>query len=724
MGVTRSLQALGAVNQRDGFDCPGCAWPDPDDRRSMVEFCENGAKAVAEEAMRATIGREFFAKHSVTALRGKTDFWLGQQGRLSEPLICRAGDDYYRPVEWTEAFDLIGAKLKGLDSPEEAAFYTSGRTSNEAAFLYQAFVRLFGTNNLPDCSNLCHESSGAALNATIGIGKGTVKLDDFNHANLILVTGQNPGTNHPRMLTALQEARRKGAKIVSINPLNEVGLARFGHPQEVAAWFGAGTSLAELHIPVRINGDIALFRAIGARLVKSDDTALLDREFIKKSTAGWQELRAHLLEQDEVGLLAAAGVANEDFEKLMGLICTSRATIVTWAMGLTQHENAVATITEIVNFLLMTGNFGKAGAGACPVRGHSNVQGDRTMGIWERPSEAFLDNLKTGLGFDPPRHHGVDVVGAIAGLENGALKVFVSMGGNFLNASPDTQRTARAIARADLSVHVSTKLNRSHLHSGATSLILPCLARSERDKGAVGNRFVTVENSMGVVHRSEGKLRPCSPHVRSEPWIVCELAKATLAPARRVLDWSRLSEDYDAIRELIAKTLPAFANFNTRVRSDIPFYLPNPVRDERAFPTPDRKAHFSVNQQLPVMPAKDELVLMTVRSHDQYNTTIYGLDDRYRGIRGGRKVVFLNLDDITDMGFQADEWVDLVSNYNGQERSVDGFRIVPYAIPRRCAAAYFPEANDLVPLEEFAEGSRTPISKSVIIILRKRNLGN
>lgn len=723
MGVMRAAESLLKVNQKGGFDCPGCAWPDPDDRRSMVEFCENGAKAVAEEATRKVIGREFFSEWSIDALLRQSDIWLGQQGRLGEPLVRFDGKDHYEAVSWEKAFELIAAELNNLTHPDAAAFYTSGRTSNEAAFLYQLFVRMFGTNNLPDCSNMCHESSGYALTETIGVGKGTVTLDDFAATDLIIVVGQNPGTNHPRMLATLQAAKRRGCQILSINPLKEVGLERFGHPQELGGWIGRGGALADHHLPLRINGDVALLQAFAKSLLDKNSPTI-DRSFIEEKTSGFEPWRRSLETKDVALLLQEAGLSAEQFAPALAMVKGASKIIVTWAMGLTQHKNAVGNIREIVNLLLLTGNIGKKGAGVCPVRGHSNVQGDRTMGICERPSESFLDNLERVFAFSAPRRHGVDVVGAIEGMKTGAIQAFVGLGGNFLSASPDSDATADALSKCNITVHVSTKLNRSHLRPGKLSFILPALARSDIDQQKMGEQFVTVENSMGIVHSSRGNLRPVSAQMRSEPWIVAQLAKATLSNEDKFQeqarpDWSVLADDYDGIRNLIAETIPGFVNFNERVRQPAGFYLPNPVRDHCVFQTKTGKANFSINQTSDIRLNEDELMMMTIRSHDQYNTTIYGLDDRYRGISGGRRVVFICEKDMLKLGFEAGETIDLTSHYNNKIRRAEGFRIVPYAIPPGCIATYFPEANSLVPTEQVAEGSRTPISKSVVVRLEK-----
>jgi molybdopterin-dependent oxidoreductase alpha subunit len=725
MGVARSLQTLMQVNQKDGFDCPGCAWPDPDNERSVVEFCENGAKAVADEATTKRIGPEFFRQRSVAELSQQSDHWLGKQGRLAEPMVLRPGSAHYEAISWADAFALIGQELNALNSPDEALFYTSGRTSNEAAFLYQLFVRLYGTNNLPDCSNMCHESSGTGLMETLGTGKGTVTLDDFERAEAIFVIGQNPGTNHPRMLTALQQAARRGCQIVHINPLPESGLQRFKHPQEVAGILGKGTLLTTLYLQVRINGDVALLKGIMKAMLAMEEARpgqVFDHAFIREQTAGYDALIESLRQADWAEIIEASGIAREQIEQAARIAVESRATIACWAMGLTQHKNGVANIQEVVNLLLLRGMMGKPGAGACPVRGHSNVQGDRTMGIFERPSDAFLDRLGQAVGFEPPRHHGHDTVHAIKAMATGQAHVFIGMGGNFLSATPDTAYTAEALQRCRLTVHVSTKLNRAHLITGQTALILPCLGRTERDMQAAGPQFVSVENSMSVVHASVGKLEPASTHLLSEPAIVAGMAKATLGE-RSPVDWDGLIGDYDRIRELIAQVVPGFGDFNRRVREPGGFYLPNAPR-ERQFNTVDGKAHFTVHPIPQHELAPGHLLMMTIRSHDQYNTTVYGLHDRYRGIHDGRRVVFLHPDDIRELGFADGDWVDLVSHFRGERRVAHRFRVVAYSIPRRCAATYFPEANVLVPVDSYADRSHTPTSKSVDITIEPAASGD
>ncbi len=714
--IPSAVRILSHMNQADGFDCPGCAWPDPDDRAALTEFCENGAKAAAWETTRRRLGWEFFQRHSIDELAAKSDYWLGLQGRLTEPLLLRPGSRFYEPVSWDEAFTRIASALTALDSPNQAVFYTSGRTSNEAAFLYQLFVRAYGTNNLPDCSNMCHESSGVGLGETVGIGKGSVTLDDIHQADTIIVMGQNPGTNHPRMLTALQKAKKSGAKIIAINPLPEAGLMGFVNPKSPAQILTGGISIADLFLPVKINGDVALLKALMCLLLEAEAKRpgeVLDEDFIGLHTEGFAELRPHLEAQDIDALIESAGVARADLEAAVEIITRSRKTIVCWAMGLTQHKNGVGNVREIVNFLLMRGSIGIPGAGTCPVRGHSNVQGDRTMGIHDRPSKTLLDRIQEVFGFDPPREHGFNTVEAIQAMLDGRAKLFFAMGGNFLQATPDTERTARALERCEMLVHVSTKLNRGHLVRGKWSIILPCLARSEVDAQAYGEQFVTVENSMGVVHASQGHLKPAHPDLYSEPAIVAWLAERVLGPETPV-SWCWLIENYDRIRDLIAQTIPSFEDFNERVREPGGFHLYNGAR-ERKFDTASGKAHFTINEAPDLSLPDGTFRMMTVRTHDQYNTTVYGNDDRYRGIRGGRRVVFMHQDDMKEAGITPGSLVDLSNDYGGRHRVAPRFTAVPYPIPRRCIATYFPEANVLVPLDRYADGSFTPASKDVTV---------
>ena len=722
MGPLRTAAALTKLNQRHGFDCPGCAWPEEHGGRKLAEFCENGAKAVAEEATKRVVTPDFFARHSVAELEAKPEYWLSQQGRLAHPMVLAPGHDHYRPIAWAEAYRLIAEHLNALASPDEALFYTSGRTSNEAAFLYQLMVRSFGTNNLPDCSNMCHESSGTALTDSIGIGKGSVTVEDVTEADLILIAGQNPGTNHPRMLSVLEKAKANGAKIVAINPLPEAGLIRFKDPQKVHGVVGHGVPIADEFVQIRLGGDMALFAGLGRLLLEAEDRApgtIVDHEFIAAHCAGYDEYAAQTRGVDLDTVTEASGVDRAQLQRVADLLAHSRRTVICWALGLTQHHHAVATIGEATNLLLLRGMIGKPGAGVCPVRGHSNVQGDRTMGIWEKMPEQFLDALDARFGISSPRKHGYDTVDAIRAMRDGRAGVFIGMGGNFVSATPDTAVTEAALRSCALTVQISTKLNRSHLVHGRTALILPTLGRTDRDIVGGHKQQVSVEDSMSMVHLSRGSLHPPSDQLRSEVGIVCELARTLLGPDHPV-PWESFAADYDTVRDAIAAVVPGCADYNTKVRRPDGFQLPHPPRDSREFPTTTGKANFAVNplQWVPVPDGR--LVLQTLRSHDQYNTTIYGLDDRYRGVKGGRRVVFVNPADIERLGFKPDDRVDLVSEFGGEERCAEDFLLVPYSTPAGNAAAYYPETNPLVPLDHTAARSNTPASKAVVIRLQRR----
>ncbi|MBE2997573.1 FdhF/YdeP family oxidoreductase [Nocardiopsis sp. HNM0947] len=718
-GVMRGLPAMLKVNQKKGFDCPGCAWPEHD-KRHTAEFCENGAKAVAEEATNRGLTGAFFAEHSVSDLSERSGYWLGQQGRLTEPLYLAEGATHYEPVGWDRALDIIAEDLRGVDHPDRAVFYTSGRTSNEAAFVYQLFARALGTNNLPDCSNMCHESSGSALSETIGVGKGSVSLDDLQRADLIIVAGQNPGTNHPRMLSSLKRAKRGGSRIVTVNPLPEAGSTNFRDPQTPAGLMGRGTDLTDLFAQIRIGGDLALFSAVNRLLLEADARGedVLDRAFVDEFTHGFEDYAKELLAEPEEEFWPrverATGLERELIERITTMVLESQNVVVCWAMGLTQHKHSVPTIREVVNFLLLRGNVGRPGAGVCPVRGHSNVQGDRTMGIWEKPPEAFLDAIQREFSFEPPREHGHDTVEAIHAMGRGEVDVFFAMGGNFVSASPDTLVTEEAMRRVGLTVHVSTKLNRSHVVTGTRALILPALARSDRDRYEGQERWITVEDSMGKVHASHGVLDPLSEGMRSEVDIVRELARRTLGEGS-VVDWDSLA-DYDRIRDHVAAVVPGFDDFNARARRPAGFTLPHAPRDDRRFPTATGLANFTRNGSYAPEVPEGRLMLQTLRSHDQYNTTIYGLDDRYRGVTGGRRVVLVNPEDARELGLVEGSHVDLVSEWeDGRERRAPHFKVALYPTARGGAAAYYPETNVLVPLDSTADISNTPTSKSVVV---------
>ena len=727
-GFARAISDWLKINKKDGFDCQSCAWPNPDRDRHVFEFCENGVKALTSEATKKQIGPEFFREHSIANLQEQTDHWLELQGRLVHPMVKREGASHYQPIDWNDAFELMARELNALPTPNAATFYTSGRTSNEAAFLYQLFARQFGTNNLPDCSNMCHESSGVALKESIGIGKGCVRLEDFEWTDAIFIIGQNPGTNHPRMMTTLERAKKSGATIVAINPIRETGLIsvvnpnpqEYRNPLKFAAkmLLNRGTPLADLWLPVRINGDMAAMRGIMKEMLEEEDRrpgAALDRQFIDQYTTGFEEFAAHVCATPWDQILEISALTREQIRTAAEIAMRAKRIICCWAMGLTQHKNAVATIQEVMNFLLLGGNIGKRGAGPCPIRGHSNVQGDRTMGIWERMTDAFRDKLGREFQFSPPRGHGTNTVETIKKMHEGEIQFFFAMGGNFLAAPPDTEYTAKALHKCRVTAHVSTKLNRAHLITGEIALILPCLGRSEIDRQESGEQFVTVEDSMGIINPSRGHGEPASQHLLSEPAIVAGLAKATLG-SRSTVGWDGLVANYDRIRDRIERVVPGFENFNARIRKDV-FYLPNDARDRRKFNNPEGKAKFSISQLTPPNLAPDQYLMTTVRSHDQFNTTIYGLNDRYRGVYNGRRVIFMNGDDIKAAGLRQGQLVDLTSYYKDETRTACHFMVAPMEIARRCTATYFPEANVLVSINNSADRSNTPVSKSLVITI-------
>lgn len=714
LGIWRGIQILNKMNQKEGFDCPGCAWPDPDGKRSgLGEYCENGVKAISEEATRKRLGPDFFAKYSVEELSGWTDYDIGKAGRLTEPMYLKAGSSHYEPISWESAFDLIGTRLKQLESPNEVCFYTSGRTSNEAAFMYQLFARQFGTNNLPDCSNMCHESSGSALSETVGIGKGSVTLEDLHEAEVIVIMGQNPGTNHPRMLSALERCKKNGGKIVNVNPIPEAGTNIFVDPQNPLALFKGGEQLNDLYLQVRINGDVALLKAALYLMYEEEKKApgsVFDLDFIRDFTEDYEAFVADLEQINFPEAVSESGVSEANIRAFARLLMDHKKIIICWAMGITQHENGVNNIREIVNVLLAKGSIGKPGAGTCPVRGHSNVQGDRTMGIWEKPKEAFLASLDQHFGMQAPRAHGYDVVHAIKAMQEGKIKIFMALGGNFISATPDSEFTGKAMQNCALTIQVSTKLNRSHLVTGDEALILPCISRSEIDMQKSGQQFVSMENSMGVVHKSKGSVKPASSHLKSEPAIVAGIAQATLSSTST--DWTAMVENYGTVRDHIEAVIPGFENYNQRVMQAGGFYLPNSAR-ERRFRADTNKARFTVNPIPNNQIAPGRLIMMTVRSHDQYNTTIYGMDDRYRGIVNERRVVLMNQEDMVEQGLKPLQIVDLKGWYKGEERMARNFKVVSYDIAKGCVATYFPEANVLVPINHVAKRSNTPASKFV-----------
>ena len=715
MGVFKGLKMINQMNQKGGFDCAGCAWPDPDGKRSSLgEYCENGAKALAEENTTKRVTPDFFAQYSVEEMSTWTDYKIGKSGRITQPMYLAADSSHYKPIPWQAAFNLIGEHLKTLQSADEAVFYTSGRTSNEAAFMYQLLARQLGTNNLPDCSNMCHESSGKGLSQTVGIGKGSVTLEDLHQSELIVVVGQNPGTNHPRMLTALAKCKKNGGQVVSINPIPEAGLECFVDPQSIGNVLKGGTNLADQHLQVRINGDVALMKAAMLLMLEAEEKnpgTVFDLPFIQKQCDGYEDFIADLKQVNFQEAVAESGVTEKEIRAFAQRLIDKKKIIICWAMGITQHENGVQNVRELVNVLLLKGSIGKEGAGTCPVRGHSNVQGDRTMGIWEAPKEGFLNNLDQRFGIQAPRKHGYDVVHAINAMAKGQVRVFMAMGGNFISATPDSQYTGEAIQNCDLTVQVSTKLNRAHLVTGKEALILPCISRAESDVQQSGNQFVTVENSMGVVHQSQGTFTPASEHLKSEPAIIAAVAQATFGNSSSV-NWASMVENYDTVRNHIEAVIPGFEDYNKRVRIPEGFYLPNCARD-RTFNTPSKKAQFTINP-IPRRKVKEgHFIMMTIRTHDQYNTTIYGLDDRYRGIKNERRIALMNKTDMQKLGLSNKDVVHFKSYFKGDTREAKNFKVIEYDIAKGCIGTYFPEANALVHIDNKAKGSNTPASKFI-----------
>ena len=725
MGPVRSTEAFLKINQVTGFDCQSCAWPSPDNKRKIFEFCENGAKAVSDESIKKRIGAEFFAKYSIAELAAKSDYWLNQQGRLTSPMVRHANATHYQPTTWSDAFAMIAQELNGLDSPNQASFYTSGKTTNEPAFLLQLFARQFGTNNLPDCSNMCHESSGVAMVETLGIGKGTATLEDMESTDLIFIFGNNPGTNHPRMLSSLQMAKDHGAKIIAVNPLPEVSMMRVINPnpqdypnplQLPFALLGKGQALADLYLPVRVNGDVATIKGILKELFEREQgehISVIDREFIQTLTEGFGALLADVKATSWEEIEENSGLTRNQMRVAADMYAASKKTICAWCTGVTQQRNGVDNVSMIVNLLLVGGHIGRPGAGTVCVRGHSNVQGDRTMGVWERPPKPFLDALGKEFNFEPPRKWGYDTVETLHAMFDGDVKVFLAISGNFLSNVPDTVYSAHAMQRCKLTAHVSTKLNRSHLMTGERALILPCLGRTEEDIQNTGKQFLTIEDSMGIINPSEGFFPPASPELMSDVAIIANLANATLGP-RTTTNWLGFAADYNLIRDAISRVIPGFENFNARLAKEKFFYLPNPAK-QRIFKTDSGKAKLTVCP-IPKHDLKlDEFLLTTIRSHDQFNSTIYGMNDRYRGVFGGRRVLFLNPLDMEARNLQAGQIVDICSHFEGELRKAPGFAIVPYAIARRSAAAYYPETNVLIPIRSVAVKSNQPASKCIRI---------
>ena len=719
--VMRGSRTLLVLNKPHGVDCMSCAWPEEDGPRRVFEFCENGAKAVAWETDSRKCDPAFFAQHSLIELSNMDEFSLGQKGRLTHPMVLREGGTHYEPISWDEAYGMIAEELQGLESPDEAIFYTSGRASNESAFLYGVFARHFGTNNMPDCSNMCHESSGSALTESIGIGKGTCTIEDYVNAEVIFVVGHNPATNHPRMLSTLAAAKEKGAKIISVNPLVESGLLRFKDPQEPRGVIASGQKLTDIYLQVRINGDIPLFKGIMKEMLAIEDAnpgKAFDWKFIRESTAGIDAFLEQLRKEDMTVLVRDSGIAQEAMREVAELLVAKERIIVGWCLGLTQQKTAVTAIQELVNIVLLRGAIGKPGAGVSPVRGHSNVQGDRTMGVWERPRDEFLDQLRDAFGFEPPRHHGFDVVESIKAMHAGKGKVFIGLCGNFLSAAPDTEYTAEAMRNTRLTVQISTKLNRGHLVTGTRALILPALGRTEIDVQKTGPQFQTTENSMGVVELSHGRLQPSSPLLMSEPAMICHIAARTLGDRSKV-DWLSLVDNYDLIRDLIAKVIPGCDGYNEKVRGKYGFYLPNKPRHGDFSNTHSGKANFAV-VELPVHELEPgQLVLTTVRSHDQFNTTVYAWNDVYRGVHNERRVLFMNVEDMNERGIVEGDVLNLQGHYKGQTRYAKRFIAVPYKLPKGNTAGYFPELNVLLPISSTADRSNQPTAKYIVISVEK-----
>src|SRR5271169_2051459 len=718
MGPIRSPQAFVKINQFTGFDCQSCAWPSPDKKRKLFEFCENGAKAVSDESTKKRVGPEFFAQYSIADLAAKSDYWLNSQGRLTSPMVRHTNATHYQPITWSEAFTMIAEQLNGLDSPDQACFYTSGKTTNEPAFLLQLFARQFGTNNLPDCSNMCHESSGVALVETLGVGKGAATLEDMESTDLIFIFGNNPGTNHPRMLTSLQKAKDQGAKIIAVNPLPEVSLMRvtnpnpqdYPNPLELPfALLGKGHALADLYLPVRVNGDVAAIKGILKDLFERERAgriSQIDSEFIQTFTEGFEALVADVEATNWEEIEENSGLSRNQLRVAADMYAASKKTIIAWCLGVTQQRNGVDNVSMIVNLLLVGGNIGRSGAGTVCVRGHSNVQGDRTMGVWERPPKPFLEALKKEFNFEPPQKWGYDTVETMHAMFDGDVKVFFAVSGNFISNTPDTVYSAHAMQRCKLTAHVSTKLNRSHLITGERALILPCLGRTEEDIQASGKQFLTVEDSMGIINPSQGFCPPASPDLMSDVAILANLAHATLG-SRTNTNWRGFAANYNLIRDAISRVIPGFENFNARLATEKFFYLPNAAK-QRNFKTNSGKAKLTVCPIVKHDLKPDEFLLTTIRSHDQFNSTIYGLNDRYRGVFDGRRVLFLNPLDMQARNLQAGQIVDIYSHFEGEVRKAPRFAIVPYAIARRSAAAYYPETNVLIPICSVAAKSNQP----------------
>ncbi len=718
LGTVKTAKLSLTVNHKKGFDCPSCAWANPDHSK-VLEFCENGIKNIVWDATPVVIEDAFWAENSLSSMLDKSEYWLGLQGRITKPMYKATGSDHYEPISWEDALDKIADKLTGLASPDEAVFYTSGRIMNEPAYLLQLFARAFGTNNLPDCSNLCHEATGSGMTPAIGVGKSSVNYDDFAWSELVIVMGQNPGTNHPRMLNALEDTKTRGGEIVAVNALPEASLQRYKNPQKVSGELGRGEKLADQFVQIKGGGDQHLIQAVAKRVLLAEDAApgtVLDHQFIQTYTQGFAEYRDRMLAVDDAEVLAATGLTEAALDELAARYIKSNATIVTWALGITQQKQGAATIADIMNLLLLKGNIGKKGAGASPIRGHSNVQGDRTMGVWDKLSPALASALETEFSFTPPAENGLDSVAAMNAMVEGGVKVFVSFAGNLVAAMSDSALAEEGIRRTELSVQVATKLNRSHIVTGEESLLLPALVRAERDVQASGLQFVTAEDTVCRVNMSHGELEPVSPDVRSDVWVLAELGKRVLGASHPGIPWQAFQDDYGTIRDSISRTIPGFHDFNERITTELTFVLPHPPRDSRTFPTPSGKAQFTIQATEVIDVPAGRLLLQTLRAHDQHNTTIYSLNDRYRGIHKGRFVILMHADDIAELGLTDGQTVDVFSEWPGEpDRVLRGYRVVAYPTVKGCAAMYFPEANVLVPRGAVDPVCNTPTSKQIII---------
>ncbi len=712
-GMFRSRKIIASLNQEGGFECPGCAWPNPDKNRSHFEFCESGAKNLSAEATTKQITPEFFSKWPVHDLKLTSGFWLEQQGRLTHPMFLEENATHYKPITWEDAFGIISKELNSLNHPDEAVFYASGRTSIEAAYLYQLFARSFGTNNLPSSANLCHEPSGKALAMSLGQGKSSIALEDFPKANAIFVIGHNPGSNHPRMLKSLQEAARNGCKIVAVNPMPEASLIGFSDPQEAGSYFGKRTSLAHLYLQPVINGDMALIRGIVKATLEAHGRFgnIIDNDFILNHSSGFELYKQTVLETPWEVLVSASGIDKIQILEAAEIYYNAKNVIACWCLGIAHHRNSVETIREIINLLLLRGNIGKPGAGVCPVRGHSNIQGIRSVGVGENMPVAFLEAMERHFPINIPRKPGMSVIPAIKSMAEGKTKVLISLGGNLASAVPDTTYTEQALSQCQLTVMISTKLNMSHIITGKKALILPCLSRSEEDVSSGIKQSVTIEDAMGKIGFSYGCLSPISHNLKSETSIIAGIAIATLGDKPNI-DWKKFETDYKYIRSSIAETIPAFLNLDDEPQSKQGFYLNNPLRNH-IFKTNNSKAQFSNYQLDMVVPEIGELMLMTIRSHDQFNTSVFGLNDRYRGINNERRVLFMNRDDMHDRHISPEQLVSISSFYDNKVRKLEGYYAIQYPIRQGCVAAYFPEANALLSINNTSSGCETPAYKSV-----------